>query len=147
MVTYCLWMVLWLPSTTYAAEPAQLATLSERLAGAWRTEAGTSEEHWMTLSGGVMIGMNRDTSRPKRTFFEYMRLEQRPDGIYYVAQPLGREGTAFKLVKLDETVAVFENADHDFPQVITYARDGDKLCAWIGTVAQPRKVAWCWHKL
>ena len=50
------------------------------------------------------------------TFFEYLRIDVRDDGVFYVAQPLGRPPTEFKLVTLDAKSAVFENPQHDFPK-------------------------------
>lgn len=144
LFTALLPMLLLLPS-----EPVpDLKAVSSWWAGSWQNEAGTVEEHWMTAGGGVMIGMNRDLRKPERPFFEYLRLEQRQDGLYYVAQPLGKTPTAFKCIRFDpsENEVVFQNAEHDYPQVITYRRRGDQLCAWIGTVAEPKKSVWCWRR-
>ena len=55
-----------------------------------------------------------------------MRIEQRADGIYYVAHPKGQcPGTDFKLTRASATEAVFENPQHDFPKRIMYRKNGD----------------------
>jgi len=103
------------------------------LAGAWFHQDGdaTSEEHWTHPHAGTLLGVNRLTGGGKTIFFEYLRIEARPDGVYYVACPLGRPGTDFKLVESSPDRAVFENPEHDFPRRISYWRIGDELRARI----------------
>lgn len=75
-----------------------------------------------------MLGMSRTVAGDKTVEFEYLRIEQRADGIYYVAHPKARcPGTDFKLTHASATEAVFENPQHDFPKRIIYkktANDG-----------------------
>lgn len=96
------------------------------LAGSWQTAPSSSEpaieEHWTKPAGGTLIGMGRVSGGGKTFFFEFLRVETRPDGIYYVAQPKGGPPTAFKLVKLAPAEAIFENLEHDFPKRIIYKR-------------------------
>ena len=56
--------------------------------------------------------------------FEFLRIEERADGVFYVAQPGGRPPTEFKLTKLEGNSVVFENPQHDHPKIIRY-RPGD----------------------
>jgi hypothetical protein len=73
-----------------------------------------------------MIGMARAVVGGKTAAFEFLRIETREDGIYYVAQPQGRcPATPFKLVSLDAGEAVFANPEHDFPKRIRYRRGPD----------------------
>ncbi len=73
-----------------------------------------------------MIGMGRTIAGGKTVEFEYLRLEQRGDGIYYVAHPKARSpGTDFKLTRLSAQEAVFENPQHDFPKRIIYRKNAD----------------------
>ena len=73
-----------------------------------------------------MMGMSRTVAGEKMVEFEYLRIEQRADGIYYVAHPKARcLGTDFKLTKASATEAVFENPQHDFPKRIIYRKTGD----------------------
>lgn len=99
------------------------------IAGDWQTAPGGRmqiEEHWTTAAGGSMMGMSRTVAGEKMVEFEYLRIEQRPDGVYYVAHPKARcPSTDFKLTKVSATEAVFENPQHDFPKRITYRKTGD----------------------
>jgi hypothetical protein len=94
------------------------------LVGDWQTAPGgrsRTDEHWTMAAGGSMMGLSRTVAGERTYEFEYLRIEQRADGIYYVAHPKGRcPGTDFKLTTLHTTEAVFENPAHDFPKRITY---------------------------
>jgi len=99
------------------------------ISGNWQTAPGGRgqiEEHWTQAAGGSMMGMSRTVAGDKTVEFEYLRIEQRADGIYYVAHPKARcPGTDFKLTRASATEAVFENPQHDFPKRIIYRKTGD----------------------
>lgn len=99
------------------------------MAGAWQTEPGGRrqiEEHWTAAAGATMLGMSRTVAGEKTVEFEYLRIEQRADGIYYVAHPQARcPGTDFKLTRATANEAVFENPLHDFPKRIIYRKTAD----------------------
>ena len=99
------------------------------IAGDWQTAPGGRaqiEEHWTNVAGGSMMGMSRTVAGDKTVEFEYLRIEQRADGVYYVAHPKARcPGTDFKLTKSSATEAVFENPQHDFPKRIIYRKIGE----------------------
>jgi hypothetical protein len=106
------------------------------IAGDWQTASGGRrqiEEHWTGVAGGTMMGMSRTVAGEKTVEFEYLRIEQRADGIYYVAHPKARcPATDFKLTKSSATEAVFENPQHDFPKRIIYRKTGgDSMTASI----------------
>ncbi len=96
------------------------------LEGAWKGESGQTsfEEHWTDAAGGTMLGVSRTLVSGKTVAFEYLRIEARPDGVFYVAQPGGRPPTEFKLTQVSASEAVFENPQHDHPKLIRY-RPGD----------------------
>jgi len=106
------------------------------LCGAWENKAGnvTTEEHWTPVAGGTILGINRTTSGNKTVAFEFLRIEERPEGIVYVAHPNARSpGTEFVLTYQDESEVVFENPEHDFPTLIRYVRKRDgSMTASIG---------------
>src|SRR6185503_2767987 len=63
------------------------------MAGDWQTAPDGRrqiEEHWTQVAGGSMLGMSRTVAGEKTVEFEYLRIEQRDDGIYYVAHPQAR---------------------------------------------------------
>src|SRR5215213_7462679 len=99
------------------------------ISGAWQSEPGgkrQSEEHWTTVAGASMLGMSRTVVGEKTVEFEYLRIEQRADGIYYVAHPKARcPGTDFKLTRASATEIIFENPQHDFPKRIIYRKGAD----------------------
>lgn len=110
-------------STSQTAAP----TISDLnwLAGDWQTTGARSQtdEHWTAAAGGSMLGLSRTVAAGRIYEFEYLRIEQRPDGIYYVAHPKARcPGTDFKLSRMTSTEVVFENPAHDFPKRITYRK-------------------------
>lgn len=122
----------------FANLPAQTPTISDLswISGDWQTAPGGRaqiEEHWTSVAGGSMLGMSRTVAGEKTAEFEYLRIEQRADGVYYVAHPKARcPGTDFKLTKASATEVVFENPQHDFPKRIIYRKTGtDSLTASI----------------
>jgi hypothetical protein len=87
---------------------------------------------WMKPAGTSMLGVGRTVKDGRTTDFEFMRIEQRADGIYYVARPRANTTeTAFKLKTAAGTEFTFENAEHDFPQRIIYKINVNVLAARI----------------
>lgn len=106
-----------------------------------------SEELWLPASTDAMVGLNRTTSGGEMKAFEYLRLVTTADGIDYIAQPGGKPGTPFRLTEWSQGRAVFENPEHDFPQRITYVREGETLTAQISGVvgAEEKESEWSWE--
>ncbi len=114
------------PSEDVALEP--LAWLE----GCWRGEVNQREyrEQWMPLRGGMLIGVSQTVMRGKMQDYEYLRLESRPDGVYYVAAPSGKAEAAFRLEEQtvdktedrNDTIFTFANPRPEFPQRIIYRR-------------------------
>ncbi len=122
------------------------------ISGDWQTEPGGRrqiEEHWTKVAGNSMLGMSRTVAGDKTVEFEYLRIEQRADGIYYVAHPKARcPGTDFKLTRASATEAVFENPQHDFPKRIIYRKSGDdSLTASIDAGEGTRAISFVFKKL
>jgi hypothetical protein len=97
------------------------------MTGGWQTSGARaqSEEHWTRPAAGTLFGVSRTTAGERTVFFEFLRIETRADGIYYVAQPRGGKATDFKCVKLTSMEAIFENLQHDFPKRIIYRKNAD----------------------
>jgi hypothetical protein len=122
------------------------------LAGHWSSErAGTrTEEVWLTPSGGLLLGMNRAVTAAGRGTFEFLRIEQRAQGIVYVASPSGRGETVFPLADVGARFVLFENPEHDFPQRIRYELDdAGRMQARVsaGQGDQERALEWSWTRL
>ncbi|MBI4909826.1 MAG: hypothetical protein HY820_39780 [Acidobacteria bacterium] len=105
----------------FAQSTQDLADLAW-ISGHWGGPVGRaySEESWLVPKGNAMLGLSRTMVGERMVAFEFLRIEKRADGIYYVAQPNGRPPTDFKLTKSTSTLAVFENPKHDHPKIITY---------------------------
>lgn len=135
MVNFALLVALIIISSTSASMQNPAATPTPRIAelawiaGNWQTAAGKRaqvDEHWSAPAGGSLLGMSRTIVGDKTVEFEYLRIEQRADAIYYVAHPKARcPGTDFKLTRLSGQEAVFENPAHDFPKRIIYRKTSD----------------------
>ena len=120
------------------------------MAGSWagKSERGVSmEEVWTAPAGGMMLGLHRDVFPDGKGFFEYLRVEAGPEGIDYLASPRGAEPTAFHLVQLEGTRAVFEKADHDWPKRIIYTLEGSTLCSVAEGDEDQRRARWCWERV
>ena len=121
-------LVLVLISPPAAAGEGDLADLGW-LTGCWEGEGGggKNQECWMAPEGGMMVGVNRVIS--ENPMFEFLRIAPHGDGLAYFASPRGAPATAFPLIEVTDAHAVFAAPEHDFPQRITYRRDGDSMTA------------------
>jgi hypothetical protein len=98
------------------------------LSGDWQLTSGTRcvEEHWTAPSSNMLVGTSRTVEGGRTVEFEFLRIEARADGIFYVAQPGGRPPVDFKLASALEKELVFVNPGHaDHLQRIVYRRQGD----------------------
>jgi len=106
-------------------------------AGCWTRQAPGSamvvEEQWMTPRAGFALGVSRTVRADSMvTEFEQLRLFQRAGRAVYHAEPSGQAPTDFEAQTTSDSVVVFENAAHDFPQRIIYRKRGrDSLLARI----------------
>ena len=97
------------------------------LANGWQGTMGRAriEEHWIHPVGGMMLGLSRTVVDGRTISFEFLRIESRADGTFYVAQPQGRPPVEFKLTERDDNRVVFENLQHDHPKIIRYSKEVD----------------------
>jgi len=135
------------PTVVLESEDGKLKELAW-MSGSWVSEGEgkRSEEHWTPAAGATMLGVNRSTAGDRTLFFEYLRIEGRPDGVVYVASPRGKNETEFRLTESSDGRAVFENPDHDFPQRIIYWRSPEAMLhARIEGRQGPKFVSSEWH--
>lgn len=115
------------------------------MTGCWEMsdKGETVTEQWTKPGGQTMFGISRTIKNEKTTGFEFLRIVQNTDGIFYIARPSGaKEETSFKLAKLSEKEAVFENPAHDFPQTIIYRlTDANSLFARVEAKDKNGKVS------
>ena len=85
----------------------------------------------MPLSGAMMIGVSQTVERGVTQSFEYLRLEPRAEGVFYVAIPAGKTETAMrfegetvdKTLDRNDAVFTFVNPKQEvFPERISYRR-------------------------
>ena len=124
------------------------------LAGSWRLDKGgrVIEEQWMAPAAGVMLGMGRTIAKGRVVEFEFLQIREGPGGdLFYVALPSGQKETAFQILSLTETEAVFQNPLHDFPQKIIYTLkpDGSLLAAieGPGENGQVRRIEYSYQRV
>lgn len=104
------------------------------IAGHWRGMAGGKqiEEIWSAPEQGSMTGMYREMQDGKTTFYEFLAIEQRPDGpmLLIAHYDPGLKGWEDKNkpatfhVKdfLSDGEVVFESQDKANPLLLTYSR-------------------------
>jgi hypothetical protein len=124
---------------------AQSIDVAAWMAGCWEQAAGSrvTHEQWMAPRGGLMMGMSRTVVRDTAREFEHLRIESRAGRVAYVAHPSGQAEAAFPATLLSDTLVIFDNPAHDFPQRISYRRlSRDSVVARIeGTNAQQQRRA------
>jgi hypothetical protein len=124
-----------LPMAQSATPPLGVERLGW-MAGGWLMTRGGScvEERWTLPAGGTLIGMSRTVGGDRTRSFEFMRIEARSDGVFYVAQPGGRPPVDFKMASSSGSEIVFVNPGHsDHLKRIVYRRRSgpDELTARI----------------
>jgi hypothetical protein len=98
------------------------------LAGDWQFTAGFRciEEHWTAPSSNMLVGTSRTIEGGRTVSFEFLRIEARADGVYYVPQPGGRPPVDFKLASDTASELVFVNPGHaDHVKRVVYRRQGN----------------------
>ena len=135
VVTFALVVMLMITWSANASKQTSAAGAAPKIAelvwmsGDWQTAPGGRaqiEEHWTRPAGGTMIGVGRTVAGDKTVEFEFLRIEQRGDDIFYVANPNAQcPQTDFKLTRLSGQEVVFENPEHDFPKRVVYRKKSD----------------------
>jgi hypothetical protein len=118
------------PISAVPAAPGNATSLEPFgwLHGCWDGKVNLREfrEEWLPLRGDMMVGVSQTVMQGKTLDFEYLRLESRPEGIFYVAVPSGKKETSFRLAGKAQDGAseifTFESPVDEFPQRIIYRR-------------------------
>jgi hypothetical protein len=92
------------------------------LEGFWlcKIENSETEEFWLPAKGKMILGLNRTVANSGKSAFEFLRIYQQEEEIFYTASPNGKPATLFKLIEFQSGKMIFENLEHDFPQRIVY---------------------------
>lgn len=127
-----------------AIRPPQVSEVDRLrwLTGCWQNRVGqtVTDEQWMAPAGQAMIGMSRTVSNERLRAWEALRIVTDSGRLVYVAQPQGGAPTRFVATAISDTLAVFENPAHDFPQRIAYVRvHADSVVARISAAKDGRE--------
>nr|WP_310525246.1 DUF6265 family protein [Polymorphobacter sp.] len=131
-----------------AATPVPPTAL-DWLAGQWVEDKGDrwTEESWLPARGGLLIGVNRSGRGTGPADFEYMRIAAGADGVLrYFGGPAGAVPVAFRLTAADGRSVLFENPAHDFPTIVRYRRDGERLHAEVSGPGGANAQRWTFER-
>jgi len=117
------------------------------LIGTWenKTSRGSIYEAWVKVNDHEFSAKSYALKERDTMIFENIRLVQEEGKLFYVPTVKNQNGglpVRFVLKTITDTTLVFENLQHDFPQVISYTKiDKDRLVAEISGVknGQQRK--------
>lgn len=151
MLTQLVFAILMLAATGGGQQPRGIDRVAW-LQGCWRT--GTPErlieEYWTAPRGGSMLGVGRTVWGDSLVDHEFVVLRQQGTGLAYEAHPSGQTPAVFTAPTMSESVVVFENTAHDFPQRVGYRRaKADSLVAWVeGTLrGRTRRVEFAYARV
>ena len=146
------------PSTSAPAVGGSALDRFSWLRGCWAGKVAQFDfvESWLAERGGMMVGIGQTivpNTKPASGFktqdYQYLRLEERPDGVYYVAIPSGKKEIAFKFTSVGEELGreayTFTNPTDEFPKKIVYMRgkEGWLFAKVAGEVAKhPKEVTY-----
>jgi hypothetical protein len=123
------------------------------LIGTWenKTSRGSVYETWKKVSENEFLGKTYMLKDKDTVLFETVRLKQEKDNLYYIPtvedQNQGKP-VSFALKFISDEEMVFENLQHDFPQLISYKKTGvDALVAEISNVGRTKKQSFPMKKI
>jgi hypothetical protein len=120
-------------STGIHAQPRGIQRVAW-LQGCWETSSPQRviEEQWMAPRGANMVGMSRTVRGDALAAYEFLIVRESGERLEYESHPSGQNSATFLSSTVNDSMVLFENPQHDFPQRIGYRRDGpDSLLAWI----------------
>jgi hypothetical protein len=133
-----------------AATEAAILPMPAFLAGCWeekRAEQAWTEECWTSDRGGLMIGSGRDGKGDKVGHWEWMRIERGEDGaMTFYGSPKGAAPVEFKASASDARSITFINANHDYPQRVSYRLTGTGLDAEISLADGSKPNRWSYRR-
>jgi len=118
-------------------KPASDITKAEWLIGNWesKTHEGSTFETWNQLNEHEYAGLSYMLNGKDTVVFENIRLVQEQGSLFYIPVVKDQnEGlpVRFEIKNISATQLIFENPQHDFPQIISYIKVGaDSLVAAI----------------
>jgi hypothetical protein len=125
-ITLCLLLA----GTAQGAEPEEVLASMTWLEGAWlgSTEEGLWEAVYSGPRGGTILSLNKQIVDGRAVLIEFEQFLVHEGEVVVFPSPGGRRADVhFTLTEHDAEArrAVFENPQHDFPQILTYHRHAD----------------------
>lgn len=131
-----------------AAAPAPTVGDLAWAAGYWLSCDGGQEvaETWTDPRAGLMANMTV-TVADGRASIERTQFSVVDGALSFVFEPSSPRRVVFRAVEVEDQRAVFENPDNDFPQRVTYWREGPRLRARIDqmTDGDARAIEWTYE--
>jgi hypothetical protein len=115
----------------------QEITKAEWLIGTWKnkTAQGSVYETWTKVNDNEFSGKSYVINENDTTVFETIQLIQGQDRLFYIPTVEEQnEGlpVSFGMDTISDSILVFKNTQHDFPQIISYTKiNADSLVAEI----------------
>jgi hypothetical protein len=109
-----------------SASPGQAQTLGDLafMSGCWEgplSRGGTIEEFYSAPTDNLIVGTTRYVRDGQTVMFEFTQITTDDEGILLLPYPRGSASEhPFRLTALDDSLAVFEAPEHDFPKRISY---------------------------
>lgn len=118
--------------------------------GCWRTADGMTTETWSEGAYSHMFGhsvtLEQKSNYKEVSFFEILGIMWTGYGYQLSAYPMGKGPSNFQSYEWDPQAITFENPEHDYPQRIRYARDGDTLTGTISMADGTKPKSWVYSR-
>ena len=156
MIKYIIQYLILILFITNMAESQEKSPMQKLLwiVDSWVSPEGSdsrSYEEWKVTGDNLYEGSSKTIKDGVVTFSESLKIENTPDGIYYVADvPHNPAPVKFLLTGVSDTSAVFENPEHNFPKKITYLLEDGNLHAFIegpGKDGNTKKIDFYFNKM
>jgi hypothetical protein len=102
-----------------------------QLEGSWSSSNGVLfNENWHVISDTMLVGVGFSLQGNDTAFREELKIYLKNDQVFYAAK-VGKSDkfVSFKLNKAKRKSWIFENHNHDYPNIISYRIDDDQLIA------------------
>ena len=115
---------------------------AEWLIGTWenKTSRGSMYESWKKVSNSELAGKSYIIRERDTVVFENIQLVRKNNLLTYIPTVNGQNNNqpvSFPMISNSDNKLVFENKNHDFPQLISYTRiSRDSLIAEISGISK-----------
>lgn len=116
------------------------------MSGCWRTADRSYREVWSKPESGFLFGYALTFDETGAlSFFEQARIDGGAPAVFN-AYPGGFGPSEFTETSRARNTVTFANAAHDYPQRITYTRNGSRMSATISLMNGARMNTWEFRK-